>query len=62
MLKFRNSNLNKLVTSLDELKDSNKKASQAQAKTFRILDEWASEFSNSAINVRTRFFHDYNQG
>ncbi len=58
MLKFRNSNLNKLVTSLDELKDSNKKASQAQAKTFRILDEWASEFSNSAINVSTRFFHN----
>ncbi len=55
MLKFRNSNLNKLVTSLDELKDSNKKASQAQAKTFRILDEWASEFSNSAINVRNPF-------
>lgn len=50
MLKFRNSNLHKLISSLDDLKASNKKTSHTQAKAFRNLDEWASECNNSAIN------------
>lgn len=50
MLKFRNSNLNKLISSLDDLKSSNKKTSGTQAKAYRNLDDWASECNNSAIN------------
>lgn len=51
MLKFRNSNLNRLVTSLEDYKSQTKKASEAQSKAFRFLDEWASDSNNSAIHV-----------
>jgi len=49
MLKFRNSNLNKLISSLDEFACLNKKYSQAQTKTFEILNEWAHDTNNTAI-------------
>lgn len=57
MLKFRNSNLSKLISSLEDFKTVSRKFSQIQSKVFRNLDEWASESNNTAINVsHIRFF------
>lgn len=50
MLKFRNSNLSKLISSLEDFKTVSRKFSQIQSKVFRNLDEWASESNNTAIN------------
>ena len=49
MLKFRNSNLSKLLASLEDYKNQTRKASQAQTKAFRLLDTWASDTNNAAI-------------
>ncbi len=52
MLKFRNSRLSTLISSLEDLKSAEKKLSQIQNKAFTNLHQWSlEETNNTAIQV-----------